>query len=74
MKVGFNLGEDLGTVLSTIAIVLTGNPLTMTVSIGGPDPRVDSAGVADVDGVSQSFRELFGGAAGMNGHNSFETE
>lgn len=74
MQTGFNLGTDLGTVLSAISIVLTGNPLTMTVSIGGPDPRVDGAGSVDVGGESQTFKQLFGKAAGMDGHNSFETE
>lgn len=73
-KIGFNLAEDLSTVLSAISIVLTGNPLTMTVSIGGPDPRVDGAGVKDSAGTGQTFAELFGSAAGMDGHNAFETE
>lgn len=43
----------------------------MTVSIGGPDPRVDMGGTDHEQGL---FSSMFGSALGMDGHNSFETE
>lgn len=59
--------------LGSIAITLTGNPMTMTVSIGGPDPRVD---MDDPNHTWTGFTAsaLFGPARGFNAHNSFEAE
>jgi hypothetical protein len=45
----------------------------MTVSIGGPDPRVNMDD-PDSTWAGLTASALFGPARGLNAHNSFETE
>ncbi|CAF1134175.1 unnamed protein product [Adineta steineri] len=47
---GFNMGTDLALVLGTIAVLTTGNILTETFSLGGPDLRV---GICDAGGLDR---------------------
>ncbi|CAF3976307.1 unnamed protein product [Adineta steineri] len=46
---GFNMGTDLALVLGATAVYLTGNILTETFSLGGPDPRVGICNVGGLD-------------------------
>ncbi|CAF1202777.1 unnamed protein product [Adineta steineri] len=46
---GFNMGTDLALALATVAVLTTGNILTETFSIGGPDPRVGICNAGGLD-------------------------
>ena len=46
---GFNMGVDLATFLTTVAVITTGNITTKAFSIGAPDPRVGIGNVGGLD-------------------------
>ncbi|CAF1134134.1 unnamed protein product [Adineta steineri] len=46
---GFNMGTDLALVLAATTIFTSGNILTETFSLGGPDPRVGIGNVGGLD-------------------------
>lgn len=58
----FNLGLDVSTVLSALSVVLSGNPLDLSWSIGGPPPLNLLSG-------------LLGRPQGLSGsHNKYESD
>jgi hypothetical protein len=63
-KEGFNMAEDLSSLLNLIAIAFGGNLATETFSIGGEDDRTYSA-----SGIGS---KAFGRQYGLNGHSRCE--
>ncbi|KAI5783159.1 hypothetical protein DFH27DRAFT_276120 [Peziza echinospora] len=62
----FGLGEDLSTVMSLLAVILSGNILTMEWSIGGPPPLSLFGSIGSI---------LLGKPQGISGsHNRYETD
>lgn len=54
------MGADLSTVLATIGAIETGDILSQTMSIGGPDSRVGL--------LNGALNNIFGTPSGISGH------